>query len=78
MTWFTGTMIYVIIWWLIWFTLLPVGVRIPDKVEKGQADSAPSNPHLWIKAAAATVLAAIIWAGVYYAIESDWISFRTG
>ena len=78
MNWFTGTMVYVIIWWLIWFTLLPVGVRIPDKAEKGHADSAPSNPHLWIKAAVATVVAGIIWAGVYYAIEADWISFRTG
>ena len=76
MNWFTGTMVYVIIWWLIWFTLLPVGVRMPDTVEKGHADSAPVNPRLWTKAAVATVVAGLIWGGLYYAIEADWISFR--
>ena len=78
MNWFTGTMVYVILWWLIWFTLLPVGVRVPDKVEQGHADSAPANPRLWTKALVATLIAGVIWAGVYYAIQSDWISFRQG
>jgi predicted secreted protein len=76
MNWYFGTMIYVILWWLIWFTLLPVGVKTPDTVEKGHADSAPANPHLWIKALAACLIAGVVWGGVYYAIVSDWISFR--
>jgi predicted secreted protein len=76
MTWFTGLMVYVILWWLIWFTLLPVGVRVPDKVEQGHADSAPANPRLWLKALAATLIAGLLWGAMYYAIQSDWISFR--
>jgi predicted secreted protein len=76
MNWFTGTMVYVILWWLIWFTLLPVGNKVPDAVEKGHATSAPSNPHLWLKALIACLAAGVIWGGVYYAVVSDWISFR--
>lgn len=46
-------------WWLILFMLLPVGVKQPEKVEKGHASSAPSNPRILTKMLWATVLAAI-------------------
>ena len=49
MNWFTGLMVYVIVWWLIWFMMLPIGVKVPETVEKGHAPSAPSNPKLGIK-----------------------------
>jgi len=78
MNWFTGIMVYVILWWLIWFTLLPIGVRMPDKVEVGHADSAPANPRLWLKAAVASLIAGVLWLAADYAITSDWISFRQG
>ena len=76
MNWYTGIMVYVILWWLIWFTLLPIGVRVPDTVEEGHADSAPTNPRLWLKALVASLIAGVLWGAVYYAIEADWISFR--
>lgn len=78
MNWFTGAMVYVVLWWLVWFTLLPIGVKTPDKAEPGHADSAPINPRLWIKAAAATLITGVLWGATYYAIASDWISFRQG
>lgn len=76
MNWFTGTMVFVVVWWLVWFTLLPIGVRVPDQVETGHADSAPANPRLWWKALAATIIAGVLFGGIYYLIESDWLSFR--
>ena len=76
MNWYTGVMVYVILWWLIWFTLLPIGVRMPDQVEKGHADSAPVNPRLWLKALIALLIAGVLWGAIYYAVQSDWISFR--
>ena len=41
-----GFLIYVIIWWIVVFTILPIGVRKPDKVEKGHAEGAVSYTHL--------------------------------
>jgi predicted secreted protein len=67
---FTGGMVYVVIWWLVFFAALPIGVRTADEageaVQPGLADSAPLRPRLWVKAAAATVLAAALWGVFYY------------
>lgn len=76
MNWFTGAMVYLIIWWLVLFMTLPWGIKVPDDPEPGHATSAPEKPMLWRKAAVTTVIATIVWIGVYYLIESDLISFR--
>ena len=76
MNWFTGVMVYVILWWLVWFMMLPIGVKVPDEVGKGHAASAPANPNLGIKAAATTLISGALWGAVYLVIASEVISFR--
>lgn len=77
MTWFTGVMVYIVVWWVVLFAVLPWGVRVPEQQEAGHASSAPANPRLWLKGAITTVVAAVIWVGIYYVVESDWLPFRT-
>ena len=60
MTVATGIMVYVVVWWLAWFAVLPIGVRVPDHIPTGQATSAPENPRLLWKAGLATVIAALL------------------
>ena len=36
----------------------------------------PANPRLLLKAGITTLVAAVIWLGIYLVVESDWISFR--
>ena len=76
MNWFTGILVYVMIWWVVLFTVLPWGVKVPDKPEPGHASSAPIKPMLVRKFLITTVLAGVIWATVYYAIASELISFQ--
>ena len=76
MSWFTGLMVYLIIWWIVLFTVLPWGIKVPEEHEPGHATSAPERPMMWRKAAITTVIATILWIGAYYLIESDLISFR--
>jgi predicted secreted protein len=76
MNWFTGILVYVIVWWVVLFAVLPWGVRVPDVQDAGHASSAPANPRLWLKAVVTTLVAAVIWLGVYFIVRSDWISFR--
>jgi predicted secreted protein len=76
MNWFTGLMVFIILWWLVWFMLLPIGVKVPDEVEKGHATSAPSNPNLGVKFAATTLISGALWGVVYLVITSELISFR--
>ncbi|MEN3950641.1 DUF1467 family protein [Iodidimonas sp. SYSU 1G8] len=76
----SGIVVYVILWWLVFFTLLPVGVRTSREAggdaEPGHADSAPVNPYIWRKVLAASLIAAALW-GIYFWIQgSGLISLR--
>jgi predicted secreted protein len=76
MTWFTGLFTYIIVWWMVLFVVLPWGNRAPDNPEPGHAPSAPEKPRLAIKFAATTVIATVVFLGVYGIIESGWINIR--
>ena len=76
MSWATGILTYVLIWWVVLFAVLPWGVRVPDEPEPGHATSAPANPRLWLKVLITTVVAFIVWIGVYYLVQSDLIPLR--
>ena len=57
-----------VIWWLCLFLVLPFGVRSQHEageVAPGTEAGAPHRPHLLRRAAATTLLAAIVFAGVY-------------
>ena len=64
--------IYFIIWWLVLFAMLPIGVRTAEeageKAAPGTADSAPSKPWLLPKMLATTLIAGVIFAFVYAVI----------
>ena len=80
MTWFSTVLVFVVVWWLVFFMTLPFGARsfheAGENVETGNVESAPMKPRLWLKAGAATVIAAVITIGVYFLIDSGLLSFR--
>ena len=78
MTWFEGLVTFVIIWWMVLFTVLPWGVRVPDAPEKGHATSAPVRPRLWLKLSVTTAIAVLLWGIAYWLAASNLISFREG
>ncbi len=69
-------MVYVVIWWVVIFAVLPWGVRVPETHQPGHATSAPEHPMMWRKAAITTAISAVIWIGVYLVIQGDYLSFR--
>lgn len=78
MTWFEGMVTFVIIWWMVLFTVLPWGVRIPETPEKGHATSAPIRPRLWLKLTVTTCIAVLLWGIAFWLAASGLISFRGG
>jgi len=76
MGWVSGIVVFLITWWVVLFAVLPWGVRPPDEPEPGHASGAPARPRIWMKFAVTTVVAAVIWLGIYALITSGWISFR--
>ena len=53
---------------------LPFGVETPDSVEIGHATSAPEKPMLWRKAIIATIVASLLFAIVFWMIDSGLVS----
>ncbi len=76
MTWLTGAMVYVVIWWMVLLMVLPWGVKVPEIPEPGHATSAPQNPMMWRKALITTLIAAVLWGIAYWLIESEWLTLR--
>ena len=76
MTWFGTAVIFVIVWWLILFMVLPFGATPPDEVEPGTAPSAPAKPRLAVKMAITTALAAAATALIVWLIDSGLIHLR--
>ncbi|HLB07801.1 MAG TPA: DUF1467 family protein, partial [Alphaproteobacteria bacterium] len=56
MTPVTIVLIFVIVWWLVFFMVLPYGNRpgAPSELPAGAVESAPERPRLWLKAAITT------------------------
>jgi len=78
-TWFTGVVLYVLIWWTALFAVLPFGTRpVADPDAATGWRGAPERPLMLRKVIATTLLAGVIWAGCYLLITSNWLSFRSG
>jgi predicted secreted protein len=77
MSWFVGIGMYVVIWWVAIFAVLPWGVKPAAKDDPGHAAGAPANPQLLRKAAITTVVAGVLWLIVYWAVSIDLIDFRS-
>lgn len=79
MNWVTGIAVYVVVWWLVLFMVLPWGHQSieAEDVARGQAPSAPKKPRLVLKMAITTGIAGVLWAIAYVVVQSGWISFRS-
>jgi predicted secreted protein len=76
MTWLTAVVVYILVWWLTLFAVLPLWVTPAEPDDLGHAAGAPKHPHMLRKLALTTVIAAVIWLGIYLVVSSPWLSFR--
>lgn len=78
MSWTTGLAVYLVMWWLVLFMVLPWGVQRvdPDELLDGEDPGSPAKPRLLLKAAVTTVVAGILFAIFYYVEQSGLITFR--
>jgi len=74
--WATGLMVYLVIWWTMLFTVLPLGVRRVENPGRGQDHGAPEAPRLLRKAIITSLVAAVLWLIFYYVHQADIFDFR--
>jgi predicted secreted protein len=76
MGWVTGIAVYVVVWFISLFTVLPIGARRAENPQPGTVESAPDDPRLKLKFSLATGIAAVLWLILYALVTSDVLSFH--
>jgi predicted secreted protein len=76
MSWATGVMVYLVIWWTVLFCVLPLGVRRVENPGKGQEHGAPEKPDLVRKVIITSIVAAVVWIIFFVLHQADVFSFR--
>jgi predicted secreted protein len=74
--WFTGLIVYVLVWWVALFAVLPLWVAPADPSDPGHAAGAPKQPRLGRKAVVTSLVAAVIWLAIFALLRSPWLSFH--
>jgi len=71
MGWLTLTAIYIIVWWVVLFVVLPLGMNQGSQArpEDGGDWGAPQRPNLRRKFITTTWVSAIVWAVLILAIQ---------
>ena len=77
----TGSLIvYISIWWIVFFSLLPVGIKSNNEKFNenisGSDPGAPKNPNIFKKFLYTTIITSIIFIGIYYMIINDYLNLR--
>ena len=62
---FTFFMIFVMVWLILFFMALPIGIKPEEHPEKGHAVEAPSNPLVARKAGYSALLALVLSVVLY-------------
>jgi predicted secreted protein len=76
MGWVTGIAVYIVIWWVAVFAVLPWGARRSENPLTGTVESAPDQPRLKLKFLITTGVAALLWLIVYALVRSDIVDFH--
>lgn len=78
-----GVALYFIIWWIVLFTVLPIGVRTQaedGEIVPGTPASAPTSPRLLrivaLNTMVATIVFAIVWVVIVYRLVPVEIFFN--
>ena len=75
----SGLVLYAVIWFMVLFVLLPIGLETQGdrgEIEPGTHAGAPANFNLRKKVLTATWISAILWAVIAAVIFSGLISVR--
>ena len=72
----TGSLIiFVLIWWIIFFSLLPIDVdRKHKEMVEGVDKGSPENPKIIKKIIYTTIITSIIFIGIFMLVKYDYLN----
>ena len=78
MNWFSALVVWLIIWWLVLFIILPIGIRGQAEegdIVKGSEPGAPHTLNIKRKFIQTTIIASVIWVLTCALILSGIVSW---
>ena len=77
----TGSIIiYVMIWWIVFFSVLPIDIQSNKETFKesieGIDPGAPKNPKIAKKFLVTTIITSILFIVIYYLATNDFLNLR--
>ena len=77
----TGSIIiYVMIWWIVFFSVLPIGIQSNKETFKesieGIDPGAPKNPKIAKKFLVTTIITSILFIVIYYLVNNNFLNLR--
>jgi predicted secreted protein len=75
-TWTSSIVLFVILWWMVFFAVLPWGVRRAGDEALGHDAGAPLRPRLGLKVAVTSGIAALLFGVIFWLVESKYLSFN--
>ena len=74
----TGSIvIYVIIWWIVFFSLLPIDVNRYKNIKiEGEDPGSPENPKILKKFIFTTIISSILFLIIYYLVNYNYLNLR--
>jgi predicted secreted protein len=67
---------FVILWWMVFFAVLPWGIRRAGDEALGHDAGAPARPRVWLKVAVTTGITALLWGVGFWLVQSNYLSFH--
>ncbi|MDC0418050.1 DUF1467 family protein [Pelagibacteraceae bacterium] len=77
----TGSLIvYISIWWIVFFSVLPIGIKsqnakFSDDLH-GNDRGAPQNPQIRKKFLITTLVTSVIFLVIYYLVSQNYLNLR--
>ena len=73
-----GLAVYLVIWWLTLFMVLPWGITRPkpNQIRLGEDPGATAKPELLKKFLATSLISLFLFTIFYLIYESGWVTFR--
>ena len=69
--------IYVIIWWIVFFAILPIDVNRAKTVKiDGEDPGSPENPKMLKKFSYCTVITTVIFIIIYLLMKCEYLNLR--
>ena len=69
--------IYIIIWWIVFFAILPIDVERKKLIKiEGEDPGSPENPKMIKKFIYCTVITTILFAIIYLLMKFEYLNLR--